>query len=83
MKKNCKIHLWLDSELKELVEKQANDEGITVCEFCIRKLKENSRILKIEYNVERIISILENSNIYKQNSIKNSKIGMLGKISVP
>jgi len=70
MRKNSKIHLWMDSELKKLAEKQAKDEGISLCEFCRRRLKENSRILKIENNVEKILYILENRDIYKSKKIK-------------
>ena len=70
MRKNSKIHLWLDTELKEQAEKQAKEEGISLCEFCRRRLKENSNILKIEYNVEKIISILENRGIYKSKRVK-------------
>jgi len=74
MRKNTKIHLWLDTELKEQAERQAKEEGISLCEFCRRRLKENSNILKIEYNVERIISILENRGLYKPKMIKNSNL---------
>jgi len=70
MRKNSKIHLWMDSELKKLAEKQAKDEGISLCEFCRRRLKENSRILKIENDVEKILYILENRDLYKSKRVK-------------
>jgi hypothetical protein len=60
----------MDSELKKLAEKQAKDEGISLCEFCRRRLKENSRILKIENDVEKILYILENRDLYKSKRVK-------------
>lgn len=62
MKNNCKIHLWLDSELKQVVERQAEEEGIPVCEFCRRKLRENERIVRIEMKLERILKIIGDRN---------------------
>lgn len=75
MKKNCKIHLWLETELKESIEKQAEEEGISICEFCRRRLRDNSKIIKMEMMVERILSILENRKIYKEVPRMNSSIG--------
>lgn len=78
MKKNCKIHLWLESELKELVEREARKEGISICEFCRRKLKEDSKLIRIEMMLEKILSstyILENRKLYKVAQLKNSNAG--------
>jgi len=77
MKRNSKIHLWLETDLKESVEKQAREEGISVCEFCRRKLKENQRIVKIEIMIERILEIVDRK-IYKEVSIKNNSTDSLG-----
>ena len=54
MNKNCKIHLWLESDLKYTIERQAKEEGLSICEFCRQRLKENSRLAKIEFLVEKI-----------------------------
>jgi hypothetical protein len=60
MKKNCKIHLWLDEELKQIVQRQADEEGIPFSEFCRRKFKENERIVKMEMMLEKILEIVKN-----------------------
>ena len=45
-KKNCRVHLWLEEDLKQIVQRQADEEGIPISEFCRRKFKENARIVK-------------------------------------
>jgi CRISPR/Cas system-associated exonuclease Cas4 (RecB family) len=77
MRKTCKIHLWLDSELRELINKRAKEEGVPLSEFCRRKLKEDSRIARIENMVEKILSNVENRKIYKQVHLKNNISGSL------
>ena len=71
MKKNSKIHFWVETEFKQNLKKQAQEEGLTISDYCRNKLKENSRILKIEKMVEKIIFILEDRKIYKQASSIN------------
>jgi len=73
MKKNTKIHFWVESEYKSILEKQANSEGLTISQYCRNKLIENSQIIKIEDIVEKILYILENRKIYKEVPLKNSK----------
>jgi len=65
MKKNSKIHLWIETDLKRSIERQAREEGISVCEFCRRRLREYSRLARVEIIVEKILSKLENRKIYK------------------
>lgn len=65
MKKNSKIHLWLETSLKESIEKQAKEEGVSVCEFCRKKLKENSKLNNIEFIVGKILEEVQNRKIYK------------------
>ncbi len=66
MRKNTKIHLWLDSELKELITKRAKEEGLIISEFCRRKLRDDSRLARIELMLEKILSNVENRKIYKE-----------------
>lgn len=55
MKKNCKINLWLETELKQAIEKQAVGERISISELCRQRLREN-KLLKIEMMLEKILS---------------------------
>jgi len=62
----------METGLKEAIAKQAQEEGISMCELCRRKLKEPSRIIKIENMVGKILFLLENRKIYKEAYINNS-----------
>lgn len=65
MKRNSQIHLWLETELKELLEKQAQDAKLSINELCRQKLRENDRLTKIEIVLDRIekrLNIKLNSN---------------------
>ena len=69
MKKNSQIHLFLETELKAQLEKEASEEGISVSELCRKKIKENSQLLRIEIMLESIIkSIPECRGLYKSSS---------------
>ena len=65
MSKNSKIHFWIETESKNLIEKLAKEEGLTVSDYCRNKFKENSKLSKIENAVDKILFILENRKIYK------------------
>lgn len=65
MKKNAQIHIWLETELKELLEKQAQEAKISLNELCRQKLIESPPLVRIEYNLKKLTSILENKDIYK------------------
>jgi len=58
MKKNSRIHLWLETELKEKLENHAKENNISLNELCRQKLRENDRLSKIEYSLEQIQIIL-------------------------
>ena len=64
----------METELKEILEREAQEEEISLCELCRRKLKENSRVVKIEFMLEKLISILENRGLFKAKSLKDSNI---------
>ena len=69
MKKNCKIHLWMETELKENLEKQAKESNISLCELCRQKLRDNSRLTEIEIFVDKVLSKIESRKIYKQDGL--------------
>ncbi len=61
MKKNAQIHLWLETELKERLEKEAKEYNLSLCEFCRQKLIENPPLIRIENILEKIQTILNKS----------------------
>ena len=55
MKKNTKIHFWIESEIKQAIEKQAQEEGLTISDYCRNKLKDSSRLIRIERMLEEVL----------------------------
>jgi len=53
-KKNSQIHFVLKTSLKELLEKEAKLEEISLAELCREKLRHNSRLLRIEMILEKL-----------------------------
>jgi len=54
MKKNSQLHIWLETELKDKLEKEAIEDNVSLCELCRQKLIENPRLLRIEMKLEDI-----------------------------
>ena len=63
MRKNSKIHFWIETEIKQNIEKLAKEEGLTISDYCRNKFKENSKISKIDNAVDKILFILENRKV--------------------
>jgi len=61
MKKNSYIHLRLETELFNILSKEAIEEGINISELCSVKLRKNPRLVKIELMFEEICKKLNNS----------------------
>jgi len=77
MKKNSQIHIFLETELKEKLEKQAQEENLTLSEFCRKKLKNNSQLDKIETILEKILKkldFIEESRLYKSKNLEGIDI---------
>ena len=53
-KKNSQIHFVLKTSLKELLEKEAKLEEISLAELCREKLRHNSRLVRIEMILEKL-----------------------------
>lgn len=45
---NSRIHLQIKTETLQKIKEKAYEEGISISEFCRRKLKENSQLDRIE-----------------------------------
>lgn len=58
MKKNCRIHLWAETELKDKLTKESQDMGLSLSELCRHKLKEMPTLNKIEFMIERFEALL-------------------------
>lgn len=54
MKKNSQIHVYLETQFKEKLIREANEEGISFSELCRQKLNENSQLKKIEFILGQI-----------------------------
>lgn len=59
MKKNSQIHIWLETELKEKIERQAQEDNISLGELCRQRLRENSKLVKIEMMLNELITKLK------------------------
>jgi len=55
MKKNSQIHLWLTSKFKEELEQKAEENNVSLNEFCLQKLKEDNRLRRIEKILEELL----------------------------
>ncbi len=58
MKKNSQIHIYLETDLYDKLEKQAQENNISLSQFCRKKLQENSQLTRIEMNIEKIFKVL-------------------------
>lgn len=50
MKKNSQIHFFIETEILNILKRQANEEGITLSKLCRERLREQSILIKI-YNI--------------------------------
>ena len=57
MKKNAQIHLHAESELREKLIKEANENHISMNDLCLQKLRKNSQLDRIEIKLEEILRI--------------------------
>jgi len=48
--------LFLETELKEKLEKEAQGQNISFSELCRQKFKKSSRLIKIEMMLEKLLS---------------------------
>jgi hypothetical protein len=53
-KKNHQIHIFLDKDLREVLEREATEKNISLSELCRQKLKENSQLTRIEIAIEKL-----------------------------
>ena len=54
MKANAQIHVYVTTELKERLIKEAKEKDLSFSQLCRRKLEEN-RLAKIEEMLEKLV----------------------------
>ena len=64
MRKNSQIHLLIETELFELLKKEAEKSSVGFSEYCRRKLRENCKLEVIEMLLRK--NLVKNGN--KQNN---------------
>jgi len=54
-KKNSQIHIFLETDLIKLLDKEADDKNISRSELIRQKLRESSQLTKIEIMLENLL----------------------------
>lgn len=55
MKKIFQIHLLLERDLKQTLEREAKNRNISLSELCRQKLRETSQLTRIELLLEQLV----------------------------
>ena len=55
MKKIFQIHLLLEKNLKEALEREASQRDLSLSELCRQKLRETSQLTRIELLLENLL----------------------------
>ncbi len=58
MKKNHQIHLFLEKNLKEKLQREANKLEISLSELCRYKLQNSSHLTKTKFLLEKLVKEL-------------------------
>jgi len=59
MGKNSQIHLFIETELKERLEKEAEENCISLSELCRQKIRTGNRLKRIEEILEKLCNSKE------------------------
>jgi hypothetical protein len=60
MPKNSKLHFAIETEIFESLKKEAEQQGLSLSALCRQKLRECSKLNRIEFLVEDIQKKLNN-----------------------
>ena len=55
MTKNTQLHLVVETDLFNDLKTQAEEDGLTISELCRQKLRECSRLIKIQFMLEELV----------------------------
>ena len=53
--KNSHIHLSIETSIKERVKLEAFEEGITMAEFCRKRIRETAQLTRMELMLQRLL----------------------------
>lgn len=62
MKKNSQLHLWIETDLLDKLKKQAAENNILLAELCRQKLRDDTRINRLELIIERLEKLINLSH---------------------
>ncbi len=54
-KKNYPLHLLIEKSLKDKLKKEAEEQKISLGEYCRRKLRDDKQLNRIERKIDKII----------------------------
>ena len=60
--KNSQIHFYIETELKDALELEAQQVGLSLSQYCRLKILEGSKLTRIELLLTNINSKLEGKN---------------------
>ena len=55
MRKNHQLHFYIDKDLKQVLEREAEERGVSLSELCRQKLKESSQLTRLELLIEALL----------------------------
>jgi hypothetical protein len=58
MSKNFQIHLRIETEVIDRLKKEADEEGISLGELCRQKLRQNSKLERIESAIDEFRTLI-------------------------
>jgi hypothetical protein len=70
MKKNSRLYIWIETDLKNSIEEKAKEEKVSINEYCRKRLRESSESNKTDIMLKKVLNILENRKVYKGGCIK-------------
>jgi hypothetical protein len=70
MNKNSRLYIWIETDLKNLIEQKAKEEKVSINEYCRKRLRESSEINKTDMMLKKVLYLLENRKVFKGACIK-------------
>ena len=78
-KKNSYIHFVIETSTKQVLEREAQMQGISLAELCREKLRKESRLMRIEMMLEKLTNTLsenkqEGRNVYPGQNVWTGRV---------
>lgn len=55
MVKNSKIHIPIETRIKEKIKLDAMEEGVTMSEFCRKRIRETPQLMRMELMLQKLV----------------------------